>query len=270
MSALVALLTDYGLEDTYVAQLKAVILQMSAGVQFLDLTHAVPPQNIRSGAYLLATAVPYLPEGSYVVAVVDPGVGTERRAVAVQCHRHTYLAPDNGLLSLALRADPPQSAVVLDNPRYYLPVVSATFHGRDLFAPTCAHLINGVPIERLGTPIHPSELQSLPDLDAEWDGSAFLCRPLHIDHFGNVIWNLTEAQARLQFGKTEELQVMLNDGRIVPLRRTFGEVAWGEPVAYWGSSGHLEIAINGGSAYRTLGIGENRWVRVSRDNRTMG
>ncbi|MFQ3612011.1 MAG: SAM-dependent chlorinase/fluorinase [Fimbriimonadales bacterium] len=264
MSALVALLTDYGLEDTYVAQLKSVILQMSAGVAFLDLTHSVPPQQVRSGAYLLATAVPYLPEGTFVVAVVDPGVGTARRAVAVQAQRHTYLAPDNGLLALALREDPPLNAVVLDNPRYHLPRVSATFHGRDIFAPACAHLINGVPIERLGSPISPSELMGLPDFEAEWDGSAFRCVPLHIDHFGNVILNLTESQARQRLGeRIGSLEVVLEGNRVVPFGRTFGDVGWGEPVAYWGSSGHLEVAINGGSAREVLGLQEASriWVR---------
>jgi len=264
MSALVALLTDYGLEDTYVTQLKAVILQMSAGVAFLDLSHSVAPQQVRSGAYLLSTAVPYLPEGSLVVAVVDPSVGMERRAVAVQAQRHTYLAPDNGLLSLALRLDPPQTAVVLDNPRYYLPTVSATFHGRDIFAPACAHLLNGVPIERLGTPIDPAQLITLSDLDAHWDGQRFECRPLHIDHFGNLILNLSEAQARQQIGNLDALQVQLDDGRTIPLKRTFGEVEWGAPVAYWGSSGHLEVAINGGSARTTLRLNEASrvWVRA--------
>ncbi len=164
MSRLIAFLTDYGYADTYVAQVKAVLLRLCPTCEVLDLTHGVPPQNVRSGAYLLASATPYLPDGAIVIAVVDPGVGTARRAVAVQGLRHTYLAPDNGLLSLALRDDPPQKAVALDNPRYHLPEVSATFHGRDLFAPCAAHLANGVPLEQLGTAIPPDTLQRCPTL----------------------------------------------------------------------------------------------------------
>ncbi|MCS7064996.1 MAG: SAM-dependent chlorinase/fluorinase, partial [Fimbriimonadales bacterium] len=134
MSRVIGLLTDYGYQDSYVAQMKAVLMRMAPTATLFDITHGVPEGNRRSGAYLLMTAVPHLPENTLIVAVVDPGVGTERRAVAVQASRHLYIAPDNGLLSLALRIDPPQQAIELDNPRYFLPTVSATFHGRDIFA----------------------------------------------------------------------------------------------------------------------------------------
>ena len=259
MSRLVALLTDYGHKDTYVAQVKAVLLHMCESVEFLDLTHEVPPQDIRAGAYLLSTAVPYLPEGTLVIAVVDPGVGTERRAVAVQARKCTYFAPDNGLLTLALREDPPEAAVVLDNPRFHLPAVSATFHGRDLFAPCAAHLANGVPLEQLGTPIAPDTLQRLPHLEPEFTGDAIRCLPLHADHFGNVVFNLRYEAFRAWLGDmTASVRVHLETASgaplELPLARTFGEVGWGEPLAYWGSNGYLEVAVNGVSAARQLKI----------------
>ncbi|OYT71397.1 MAG: hypothetical protein CFK48_04565 [Armatimonadetes bacterium CP1_7O] len=265
MSRLVALLTDYGYEDTYVAQVKAVLLCLCPTCEILDLTHGVPPQNVRSGAYLLATATPYLPENTIIVAVVDPGVGTARRAVAVRGVRHTYIAPDNGLLSLALRDDPPQCAVALDNPRYHLSEVSATFHGRDLFAPCAAHLANGVPLDRLGTPIEATTLISLPDIEPEFSEGVVRCKPLHIDHFGNVIFNLRRDEL-VKFHPDGGVAVVLigKDAHATPLPlvRTFGEVAWGAPLAYWGSNGYLEVAVNGGAAAHTLEIGDDSILEV--------
>lgn len=265
MSRLVALLTDYGYEDTYVAQVKAVLLSLCPTCEILDLTHGVPPQNVRSGAYLLATATPYLPEDTIIVAVVDPGVGTARRAVAVRGVRHTYLAPDNGLLSLVVRDDPPQCAVSLDNPRYHLSEVSATFHGRDLFAPCAAHLANGVPIERLGTPVEPNTLISLPDIEPEVGDGVARCKPLHTDHFGNVVFNLRRDRFEKIYRGTGVAVVLIgNDAHETPLPlvRTFGEVEWGAPLAYWGSNGYLEVAVNGGSAAHTLGIDNDSILEV--------
>lgn len=269
MSRLIALLTDYGYTDTYVAQVKAVLLRTCPTCEVLDLTHGVPPQRVRSGAYLLASATPYLPDGTIVVAVVDPGVGTERRAVAVRGVRHTYLAPDNGLLYLALREDPPQQAIVFDNPRYHLPAVSATFHGRDLFAPCAAHLANGVPIRQLGSPIAPDTLQQLPDIEPVFEGNTVRCRPLHTDHFGNVVFNLRQEVFQAwagNSGNTVRVRLMRAAGEplTLPLVRTFGEVRWGEPLAYWGSHGYLEVAVNGGSAAQQLEIADEMVLAIAR------
>jgi len=269
MSRLVALLTDYGYTDTYVAQVKAVLLRLCPTCEVLDLTHGVPPQQVRSGAYLLASATPYLPDGTVVIAVVDPGVGTERRAVAVQGVRHTYFAPDNGLLCLALRDDPPQKAVVLNNPRYHLPAVSATFHGRDLFASCAAHLVNGVPLEQLGTAIPLDTLQQLSAIEPEFTPDAVHCHPLHMDHFGNVVFNLHYAAFRAWLGDEAapvHLRLASAGGQLVglPLVRTFGEVSWGEPLAYWGSNCYLEVAVNGGSAARQLTITDDTVLTLVR------
>lgn len=275
MPRLIALLTDYGYADTYVAQVKAVLFRMCPTCEVLDLTHGIPPQNVRSGAYQLATATPYLPDGTIIIAVVDPGVGTARRAVAVRGLRHAYLAPDNGLLSLALRDDPPQEAVVLDNPRYHLPEVSATFHGRDIFAPCAAHLANGVPLSQLGTRLEPTQLLSLPDLEPDWNGERLRCKPLHTDHFGNVVFNLRKdvfdrylqgVDAQGTGGTVRAAIRLLRSGAeamSLPLVRTFGEVAWGAPLAYWGSNGYLEIAVNGGSAATTLSIQPDTVLEVA-------
>ncbi|MCS7300799.1 MAG: SAM-dependent chlorinase/fluorinase [Fimbriimonadales bacterium] len=271
MSRLIALLTDYGYTDTYVAQVKAVLLRICPTCEIVDLTHGIAPQNVRSGAYQLATATPYLPDGAIVIAVVDPGVGTARRAVAVQGTRHAYFAPDNGLLSLALRDDPPAQAVVLDNPRYHLPEVSSTFHGRDIFAPAAAHFANGVPLHALGSAIDPASLVQLPHLEPECNGTVIRCKPLHTDHFGNVVFNLRRSALRCylqEAGVLGDAELSPSPVAIVllgrdaqatplPLVRTFGEVAWGKPLAYWGSNGYLEVAINGGSAAEQLGIDDH-------------
>ncbi len=247
MKPLIALLTDYGYQDTYVAQVKMVLMSMAPEATLLDITHGVPEGDRRSGAYLLMSAVPYLPEGAIIVAVVDPGVGTERRAVAVQGTRHLYVAPDNGLLSLALRIDPPQKAVALDNPRYFLPKVSATFHGRDLFAPVAAHLANGVPFEQLGSPIETQSLHQLAEIDPEVRRERIITHLLHIDRFGNLIFDLHEEVFQRWLPPTRKAMVEFM-GETIPLKRTFGDVDEGELVAYFGSSGHLEIAVNADSA----------------------
>jgi S-adenosylmethionine hydrolase len=187
--------------------------------------------------------------------------------------RHAYLAPDNGLLSLALRDDPPLCAVSLDNPRYHLSDVSATFHGRDIFAPCAAHLANGVPIDRLGTPVEATELVSLPDIEPEFAGEVVRCKPLHIDHFGNVVFNLRrDVFENFLRGTGVPARALLNpnvsstggDARAttLPLVRTFGEVERGLPLAYWGSNGYLEVAVNGGSAAQALGIGYESVLEV--------
>jgi S-adenosylmethionine hydrolase len=253
MNRTIALMTDYGYLDTYVAQLKAVLMHMAPQAVLLDITHEVPACNIRSGAYLLSTVVPYLPEDTVMVAVVDPGVGSERRAIAVRGTHHLYLAPDNGLLSLALRADLPQFAVALDNPRYFRPQVSHTFHGRDIFAPVAAHLANGVPLEQLGSPIELQSLQVLEDIEPEIQEEHIITHLLHIDRFGNLIFDLHEDGFRRWLPPNRKVRVEFGR-RVIPLKRTFSDVAEGKPVAYFGSSGYLEIAVNGGSAMDFFGF----------------
>ena len=168
-------LTDFGLADTYVGVVKAVILGIAPDARIVDLTHDVPPQDVRAGAFALLTAAPYLPEDAVILAVVDPGVGTARRPIAVQVQGRTFVGPDNGLLSWAIRADltprgrrkrrpsrrgEGEQAVVLDRPRFWRPTVSATFHGRDLFGPVAAHLARGAPLTEVGSPC--DGIQTLP------------------------------------------------------------------------------------------------------------
>src|SRR5215212_7192244 len=193
MSRPIFFLTDFGLADTYVGIVKAVILQVAPDARIVDLTHDIPPQDVRAGAFALLTAAPYLPEDAVVLAVVDPGVGTDRRPVAVQAGRRTFVGPDNGLFSWVV--DAASKAVVLDRPRFWLPTVSATFHGRDLFGPAAAHLARGVPLTELGSTvgtIHPIPFPAVRrHLDTHGRVHAAHGEIIHVDRYGNLITSLT-------------------------------------------------------------------------------
>ncbi|WP_038055099.1 SAM hydrolase/SAM-dependent halogenase family protein [Thermus amyloliquefaciens] len=251
-------LSDFGLEDPYVGVVKAVLWARAPGVPVLDLAHGLPPQDLRRAAYALFEALPYLPEGAVVLAVVDPGVGTSRRAIAA-LGRRFYVGPDNGLFTLAWLLDPPMRAheiafISPPRPAGILPPPGwapggHTFHGRDLFAPAAAHLALGLPLEGLGPQLPPEGLRRLPlSLSQGPEGEV-----LTFDRFGNAITTLLRAPV----GGWVEV-----GGRRVAIRHTFGEVGMGEAVAYLGSAGLLEVAVNRGSARETLGLEEGMPVRL--------
>jgi S-adenosylmethionine hydrolase len=253
-------LSDFGLEDPYVGVVKAVLEQRAPGVKVVDLAHALPPQDLRRAAFALFEALPYLPEGAVVLAVVDPGVGTPRRAIAA-LGRRAYVGPDNGLFTLAWRLDPPKRAFLLQEVPPPLPQGvdplpgwtpgSHTFHGRDCFAPAAAHLALGLAPEALGPELSPQDLLYLPlALTPGPEGEI-----LTFDRFGNAITTLLQAP----LGGWVEV-----GGRRIPIRRTFGEVPEGEAVAYLGSAGLLEIAVNRGNAREALGLKEGMPVRLLR------
>lgn len=259
---LIALLTDFGLDDPYVGIMKGVIARLNPAATVLDLCHGVRPQNVREGAFLLATALPYFPPGTVFVAVVDPGVGTARRPLALATPAGFFVGPDNGLLTWALPGGPtglettPREgplppgvrAVELTNPAYWLPTVSATFHGRDIFAPVAAHLARGVPLEDLGRPLDRILWLPRPRPVRRSDGT-LEAHVLHIDRFGNLITDLEPADLR-PLGPRPVFTV--GSSQIVGLVRTYAE---GQGlVALVGSSGHLEIALPNGSAARQTGL----------------
>lgn len=251
-------LSDFGLQDPYVGVVKAVLAQRAPGVQVVDLAHDLPPQDLRRAAYALFEAVPYLPERSVVLAVVDPGVGTKRRATAA-LGRRAYVGPDNGLFTLAWLLDPPRRAYALEEPAPPLPQGveplpgwrpgGFTFHGRDRFAPAAAHLALGLPPEALGPEVAVGALVRLPLVL----GPGPKGEVLTFDRFGNAIATLTQAPLGgwVRVG-----------GHRVPIRRTFGDVPVGQAVAYLGSGGLLEIALNRGSAREALGLKEGMEVRL--------
>ncbi len=231
---LVTLLTDFGLRDHYVGVMKGVIYGIHPSSTIVDLTHDVRPQDIAGGRFQLLTAAPYFPPGTVHIAVVDPGVGTSRRSIALATDRAIFVGPDNGVLVLE---DPIRHAVVLDRPEYWRSQQSsATFHGRDIFAAIGAHLAKGVPLDLVGHHIDPVTLTRL-DLPTDCIQS--------IDHFGNCITTIP--------GTRLASQIQVGD-RILRSVKTYGEGDIGEPIALIGSHNFIEIAIKNGNAQTTLNI----------------
>lgn len=256
----ITLTTDFGLVDGYVAAMKGGMLSICPQAELVDVTHQVRPQAVQQAAYLLSFAAPYFPPGTVHLVVVDPGVGTERRTIAVHCGRALYVAPDNGVLSLALAQDPGLEAVHLLEPRFRLPKVSATFHGRDIFAPAAAHLACGADLREMGPSIPIADLCTLPTLRPERDESGtWQAQVLHVDRFGNLVTNLMAGEAN------PPLVILAGGQRIKGLSRTFGDVEQGELLAYEGSSGYVEIAVRGGSAAERLDLDVGAPIGVSEE-----
>jgi S-adenosyl-L-methionine hydrolase (adenosine-forming) len=244
--AIVSLLSDFGDVDVYVGQMKAVLLAADPSAQLVDLTHHVPPQDVRAGAFLLQQAVPWFPRGTIHLAVVDPGVGTLRRPVVAETADGFFVGPDNGLLTLAARHV--VRSVVLPVPAG----ASATFHGRDVFAPAAGRLAAGAPVASLGRPA--GKLQKLDWPRPRRRGLSVSGEVVHVDRFGNLITNLTAPAGRFE--------LTAGDFRTDQLQRTYGQVRRGAPLALVGSHGLVEIAVRDGSAAEVLRLGRGALVAV--------
>jgi len=257
---LIALMTDFGTDDTYIGQMKSVILSIHPAVNIIDLTHAVMPQHIAHGAFLLERTVPFLPEGTITVSVVDPGVGTSRKPIAVKTDRQIFLAPDNGLLTPVLAGQAIIACSSIANPDVMLPMQSATFHGRDIFSPAAANLAAGFPFEKLGEPLDPASCITLPSNGGrtEDNGRAIGGYVLFTDHFGNLVTTIDSALP----GNPAEWRVEAAGMPSLPLSRTYGDVSEGELLAYGGSFGTIEIAVRNGNAALMTGLRENDAVRL--------
>ncbi|NJL58241.1 SAM-dependent chlorinase/fluorinase, partial [bacterium] len=188
MKTTIALLTDFGLNDVYVGVMKGVIAGINPQARLLDITHAIPPQDVRQGALSLLDAYPYFPAGTIFLVVIDPGVGTARQPIAVQAGGYRFVAPDNGVLSYALATFDTLQVAALNNPDYRLPNVSQTFHGRDIFAPAAAHLAAGVPLALMGDAL--PDITRLPRPQLTVEGGHITGEVVHIDRFGNVITSI--------------------------------------------------------------------------------
>ncbi len=260
-SRIVTLTTDFGLTDGFVGTMKGVILGINPNVTIVDITHDIAPHNLEQGAFLFANAAKYFPANAIHVVVVDPGVGSARRALAAREGETLFVAPDNGVLSSVLR---PSSAVVqLNKPSYWLPRVSDTFHGRDIFAPVAAHLSLGAPLDALGKPM--SDWVRLASAQAKPRGDgAIIGAVVHIDRFGNVATNIGE---EMLVGMDRARVVVRIGGRAVRgLKQTYTDAARGELIVLIDSAWHLEVAAREGSAAQTLGtrIGDEVVVTLDR------
>lgn len=259
---IITFLSDFGLADWFVGVVHGVLHTAAPDAHVVDLAHSVPPGNIARGAFMLEAAAPDFPAGTIHLAVVDPGVGTDRRAIAVAARGQTFVGPDNGLLEWALGA-PDARVHELTEARFFRSPVSRTFHGRDVFAPVAAVLATGTPLEALGPRI--TAAVRLAQHDPERRGDALVGRVVFIDRFGNALTNLTADAVRGAFGAStadDDFVVSVLDRVIVGLARSYGDAAVGTLLAILGSSGRLEIAQVGGAASDRLGLGEGDAVRV--------
>ncbi|MEW6387534.1 MAG: SAM-dependent chlorinase/fluorinase [Thermodesulfobacteriota bacterium] len=259
--SIITLLTDFGTRDAYVASMKGVILGLNPQVRLVDLSHAVPPQDVRAGAFLLAAAAPYFPAQTIHLAVVDPGVGTPRRALAARCRGQYWVGPDNGLFHLIFIGATDLTRVSLENPAYFRPTVSATFQGRDLFAPVAAHLSLGVSLEQLGPPL--TDPVTLPLPLPTFTPAAVHGEVIYVDHFGNLVTNLKMAEIKAWLAG-ESFSLHLGALTFKRLSRTYGEAGPGEFLALEGSHGYLEVACNQDNAARRLGAGLGLVVEIRR------
>jgi S-adenosyl-L-methionine hydrolase (adenosine-forming) len=250
----IVFLSDYGLEDEFVGICHAVIAQIAADVHVIDLTHAIPPQDVLRGALIVAQAMPYLPDDAVILAVVDPGVGTDRRpiAVSVEDGDRLLVGPDNGVLSLGWGERTPGRAVEISSVDAMLSPVSRTFHGRDVFAPAAAHLAEGWPLERLGPAMDPRTLSRVELPQPELDVDGIHTEALGIDRYGNVQLSARRGHLDRLEGP---LEVVTASGVLPVARaRTFGDVAAGQLAAIVDSAGWVAVVLNRGSAAEMLGV----------------
>ncbi|HSR36882.1 MAG TPA: SAM-dependent chlorinase/fluorinase [Desulfurivibrionaceae bacterium] len=250
---IITLTTDFGLRDEYVGVMKGVLAGRAPQARIIDLCHAIPPQDIRHAAYLLQASRRYFPPAALHVAVVDPGVGSARQVVLLDTDHGRFLAPDNGVLTLLL-AKPGCRAHAVTNQALFLQPTSATFHGRDLFAPVAAALANGADPATLGPPIDPSALIRLPLPQPRIDtaSSTATGEVVAIDRFGNLITNLQREQLAALTDHLDQLTVHLDDRRIGIIHTTYADAAPDSALALIGSRDSLEIAVNQGNAAREL------------------
>ena len=262
-SGIMTLLSDFGLRDSYVGQMKGVILSISRNVQLVDLSHQVPPQDVTEGAFQLATAWRSFPPGTVHVAVVDPGVGTSRRPIAFRFDGHYFVLPDNGLCSFVLGDQQPEQAVLVDRPLAQLPVVSSTFHGRDLFSPAGAQLARGVDLGELGSEIDPASLVRLSFPVVESGNGSVRGPIVSIDRFGSCRTFIGPSDLPAPVDR-----VVVRCGRAVVrgIVRTYADVSEGRTLALFGSYGGLEIAVRSGSAAKAWDLERGMTVEVSRSD----
>lgn len=256
MERIITLTTDFGLKDPYQGAMKGSILSINPDAKITDITHLVPPGAIFEGAFILKEAYSFFPNGTIHVAVVDPGVGGERKPILVETENYFFVGPDNGLLSLALDREKIQRVVLLEEKKYFRNSVSSTFHGRDIFGPVAAHLSMGSDAALFGPAMKEAKRIEMPP--PRKTDSAISGKVIYIDSFGNLITNIRSGDvADGSFVVVEVKGLTLNG-----LKKTYSSVETGLPLALIGSTNFLEIAVNGGMASKALNIAVGEEVVV--------
>ncbi|MFQ5850634.1 MAG: S-adenosyl-l-methionine hydroxide adenosyltransferase family protein [Candidatus Binatia bacterium] len=258
----ITLTTDFGHRDPFVGTMKGVILGVNPHVRIVDLTHGIPPQDLIAGALALRASVSFFPRGTIHVAVVDPGVGSERRPLVIESEQFLFVGPDNGIFSLALQGQAIKQAIELSNETYHLKPTSKTFHGRDIFAPVAAHLAQGVPPREMGRPA--KELSKLPYPEVIKTEGVIQGVVMYVDGFGNLVTNIDEHD--LKTIPPEDVVVSVGDLTIQGLAPTYSHAEQGGYIALINSSGLLEVSLFKGNAQACCGAKIGAQVRI-RDHR---
>jgi len=249
-SGIITLTTDFGQRDPYVAMMKGVILSINRDARIVDITHQIAAGSIGEGASILKDSHRYFPSGTVHVAVVDPGVGGPRRSIALVTENHFFVGPDNGLLYPVIEANEYCDVINLTDSRYWMRDISSTFHGRDVFAPVAAHLLQGVDPFLMGEKI--DDPMPLPVPLPRNENNALVGEIVRIDHFGNLITNITREHLG-PFLESNDLTIRIGGLVLHNVSTTYSDVPEGQPLALIGSSNALEIAVNGGNAAHDLG-----------------
>lgn len=256
-SRVISLLTDFGTTDVYAGVMHGVIAGIAPAARVVDLTHEVAPQDVAGAAFLLDAAAPYFPAGTIHVCVVDPGVGSSRRILCVTTDRATFLAPDNGLLTRVLARSPGATIRSVEDRALFLPEVSRTFHGRDVFAPVAARLAEGLDPAEVGPEVHDPVRLPLPD-DRPLAAGRVSGEVVHVDRFGNLVTNLRTGG----LGRAVRLARISARDVAGPVRDTYAERPEGDLLLITGSTGLLEVSVRGGDARERLGVGRGAPVEV--------
>jgi S-adenosylmethionine hydrolase len=255
---MITLTSDFGLKDPYVAEMKGVILNLNPNAKIIDITHNVEKFNIRMGAFILASAAPYFPQGTVHLAVVDPSVGTDRRAILVQTKQGFFVGPDNGILMLAAKNQEIEHIYELTNPKFMMPKVSSTFHGRDVFAPMAAYVDKCRKPSEFGPEIANVVMPEFAIVKSCHE--ALIAEILHVDDFGNIITNISQKEMR----QTKTVNVKLRKITLnVSFGKTYAQTKTREAIALIGSHGFLEIALNQANAAQKYGVKAGDKVEVT-------
>lgn len=259
--SIIGLITDFGLKDNFVGVIKAVILKINPGARIVDICHEVKPQDIPEAAFLLKGSFQFFPARTVFLAVVDPGVGSKRKKILVKSKNYFFIAPDNGVLSLALKEEPPLEIIEITNEKYFLKPTANTFQARDIFAPIAAYLSKGGRLRDFGKPIESFRALALPSLkltERELSGEI-----IYIDRFGNLVSNIDKDTLK-DFIKNKKFKIAIKGETINKLSRHYAEGTQQRPLALIDSFDYLEVAINKASARNYLGINKGAKVRVIR------
>jgi S-adenosyl-L-methionine hydrolase (adenosine-forming) len=257
---MITLTSDFGLRDPYVAEMKGVILTLNPQATIIDVTHEVEKFNIRLGAFMLASAAPYFPKDTIHIAVIDPSVGSERRAILIQTKKGFFVGPDNGVLMLAAQNQGIEHFYEVSNPKFMLPKVSSTFHGRDVFAPVAAHLDKGVKPSEFGLEI--TEATTPKFASVERRNNSLIGDVWHLDDFGNIITNISQTDLRQNRVVNVKLPGVLQK---ISFGKNYTQANTHEPLALIGSHGFLEIALNQGNAAEMFHTKVGDKIEVSLD-----